>query len=400
MVAKVLFGRIVRLFLLYFIFGMFLCSCADLTVKNVHYEQFTGPNLAMKAKVKNKGSKQASASITSLSIRYNLTDPYIEKARIATPALDAGQEIEQYLWFFPSSELAKPGNCLYTNVCADAEGIVSELSEQNNCETISFMNRRYCRACDLCCSQTLPASFDWRNQGGDNWITTVKDQAQCGSCWAFAAVAVVEAMHNAQGPAVEISNLDLSEQNLVSCGGAGDCEGGFVTSALQYVMSNKIVGESAFPYQSQNCVNGDGDCFPVCSCSGNECARPCNCTFGSYHSRWKISGWHHVPVSSSTDPVSEIKRALLCRGPLAVCGTWSIDIQGNASGHCVLLVGWDNNAVPSFIQSLFGWSSGAWFFKNSWGTGWGGSGYGLVPFSGHTFSNIVNRAYYVENVNP
>jgi C1A family cysteine protease len=70
----------------------------------------------------------------------------------------------------------------------------------------------------------LPTHLDWRDHGG-NFVTSVKNQGGCGSCWAFAAVAVAESAllieHNTPGV-----DIDLSEQFLVSCAGAGTCLGG------------------------------------------------------------------------------------------------------------------------------------------------------------------------------
>ena len=72
----------------------------------------------------------------------------------------------------------------------------------------------------------LPASFDWRDHLDENWLTPIKDQGYCGSCWAFAPVAAAEAAHKIgyDNPDLE---LDLSEQYLVSdCNlAAGNCCG-------------------------------------------------------------------------------------------------------------------------------------------------------------------------------
>jgi len=52
-----------------------------------------------------------------------------------------------------------------------------------------------CGACDPCTMNPLPATFDWRSFRGKNWLNPVKDQAQCGGCWAFSAAGVVEARY-------------------------------------------------------------------------------------------------------------------------------------------------------------------------------------------------------------
>jgi len=104
----------------------------------------------------------------------------------------------------------------------------------------------------------LPAAFDWRNNGG-NWLTPVKDQGMCGSCWAFSTVGVAES-------ALEIAandpglTPDLSEQYMVAdCSVVGDyqnCCGGYTSHALQFIRDQGIPDEACMTY-----VDGDG-----CSC--------------------------------------------------------------------------------------------------------------------------------------
>lgn len=65
-------------------------------------------------------------------------------------------------------------------------------------------------------SASYPSSLDWRNKDGNDWISSIKDQGSCGSCWAFSSVAVVESRAK-----IELNkpsyNIDLSEQDVISC---------------------------------------------------------------------------------------------------------------------------------------------------------------------------------------
>ena len=89
--------------------------------------------------------------------------------------------------------------------------------------------------------------WDWRNRHGKNWMTSVKDQGYCGSCWAFAAVGTLEAYINLYYN--QQLNLDLSEQELVSCAVDNGCSGGNFAYAVEYIKEYGIMDEISFPYR-------------------------------------------------------------------------------------------------------------------------------------------------------
>jgi hypothetical protein len=202
------------------------------------------------------------------------------------------------------------------------------------------------------CIAPLPSSFSWQNYEGKNWLTPVKSQSGCGSCWAFSAVSVVEAMRNIEMGTLE--NLDLSEQYAVAtCGIGGNCGGGHPVSV--------------FNEMRDGCGITDENCFPYTATS-SACNR---CT--DWGSRlWKLNSWQAVG-----DTTDEIKRALICHGPLSFCSdTW---------GHCVTLVGYDD-------------STDEWIIKNSHGLGYGTNGYGRIPYTGHPYSDFREHVWYVQGI--
>jgi C1A family cysteine protease/predicted secreted protein len=224
-------------------------------------------------------------------------------------------------------------------------------------------------------SLQLAASFDWRNVNGQNYVSPVKNQGSCGSCWAFGTVAPLEAKLLISGGGL----ADLSEQYLVSCNNSGwSCSGGWW--AHDYHYNKKVSGEleagsvleSNFPYTASSSA--------------------CNPPHAHYQ---KIESWKYVGSSFGVPSVEAIKNAIATSGPVAaaVCvgsafssyhsGIFSTDEKNVCKtgqvNHAVVLVGWDD-------------ASDTWIMKNSWGTGWGESGYMRIKRS---VSNIGYAANYV-----
>src|SRR3989338_249600 len=142
------------------------------------------------------------------------------------------------------------------------------------------------------CSINFPDYFDWRNRHGQNWNTPIKDQAGCGSCWAFASIATLEGAINTYYN--QHLDLDLAEQDLVSCSGAGTCSGGYPYSALDYIKREGTPDESSFPYATQ-----DSDCQQKTNDWRNRA--------------WKITESYELP-----NHPEDIKSALIMKGPLAI----------------------------------------------------------------------------------
>jgi C1A family cysteine protease len=217
--------------------------------------------------------------------------------------------------------------------------------------------------------RALPSHTDWRDNGG-NYVTPVRDQKSCGSCWAFATTAALESVTlRALGtPGVD---LNLAEQILLSCSGAGNCQqGGSIGSASSYIKDTGLPLESCYGYTGAN-----GTCSSACS--------------DWEASSYKITNYSYVTSTSPT--VETLKNALYTYGPLVTTmqvysdfdsyesGIYSYVTGYKRGGHAILLVGYDD--------------AGQYFIcKNSWGTWWGESGYFKIAYS--QLNSIVNFGDY------
>jgi len=196
----------------------------------------------------------------------------------------------------------------------------------------------------------VPSTFDWRDKGA---VTAVKDQEQCGSCWAFSATENIESMWILAGKGTN-SSVDLAPQQIVDCDTVDEgCEGGDTITAFEYVMkAGGLESESDYPY------TGEGG----------------NCTFQKQDVVAQISSWHYATNNSNE---KMMQTNLLAWGPLSICvdaSQWQ-DYEGGVMSaeacdyqsldHCVQLVGY--NAAEASNQY--------WIVRNSWNTDWGIEGY-------------------------
>lgn len=217
---------------------------------------------------------------------------------------------------------------------------------------------------------TLPTDVDWRTQG---YVTPVKNQLKCGSCWSFSATGAVEGQHFRKTKQL----VSLSEQNLVDCSrkyGNNGCEGGLMDNAFTYIKENNgIDTEESYPYKGQN----DPECHFSASSVGAV-----------------VTGFVDIPSGDE----QKLMEALATIGPVSVaidagadtfmsykegvydepaCSSTNLD-------HGVLAVGYGTTSEGVDY----------WIVKNSWGESWGEKGYIRMSRNKSNQCGIATQASY------
>jgi len=215
---------------------------------------------------------------------------------------------------------------------------------------------------DFAAKADLPAAFDWRDLNG---CPAVRNQGNCGSCWAFSTVGGLEC----QILLLDLVEEDLSEQFLVSCDtNNSGCDGGWF--AHNYHITQGAVRESCFPYTA-----ADDPCIDTCP-------RP-----------YFAESWAYIGNSYSVPGVDAIKQAIHDHGPVCAAVAVSSSFQAYSGGiydandatainHAIMLVGWDD-------------ADGCWILRNSWGPGWGEDGYMRIAYGSNRVGYAANFVTYV-----
>jgi len=215
-----------------------------------------------------------------------------------------------------------------------------------------------------------PQTIDWRTKGV---VTRVKNQEQCGSCWAFSATETIESAWMLAKHIQNTTFKPLGPQQIVDCDDSDDgCNGGNPPTAYQYVITaGGQETETAYPYTGQ-----DG-----------------NCKFEKSKVEVSISDWKYA---CSEEDETTLKNNVATKGPLSICvdaANWQYYQGGVMTGwqcawinlldHCVQAVGYDMTASTPY-----------WLVRNSWSTDWGEQGYIRLQYGDNTWG-LTNEATYV-----
>jgi len=214
----------------------------------------------------------------------------------------------------------------------------------------------------------LAADVDWRTKG---YVTPIKDQGQCGSCWSFSAVGSAEGAHfKATGNLVS-----LSEQNLMDCStsyGNEGCNGGQMDAAFRYVIANKgIDTEASYPYKTAlgTCHYSAANIGATLKSYTNVAAQK----EAALQSAIQTVGPVSVAIDASRQSFQLYKSGVYYE---SACSATRLD-------HGVLAVGYGTDGTEDY-----------YIVKNSWGVKWGMDGYINMSRNKNNNCGIATSASY------
>lgn len=229
------------------------------------------------------------------------------------------------------------------------------------------------------CSESPLASRDWRDDGA---VTPVKDQGQCGSCWAFSTVESMESAALVQGLVDQDDPFIGAPQELVSCDNAGSdegCNGGLPENAFKYLQDTPLEPEADYPYRSGD-TKQDG-----------------SCKLEESEGVLEVTGTTQTGIMGVGE-TDEMKDYILNKGPMSIGVAANDEWQTYVGG----VLSFDecpddqpNHAVQVVALNTDDADEPYWVVRNSWATGWGEDGFIRLSYGENT-CNIAFMAMGVE----
>jgi cysteine peptidase B len=192
-------------------------------------------------------------------------------------------------------------------------------------------------------------SVDWRDKGA---VVPVKDQGDCGGCWAFASAATIESAWAIAGNKL----TSLSEQELLACADwfpCTGCGGGEMSCAFQYLTSDakgKMATEASYPYTA-GAAGKEGSCKKGTTAGATVTGQKDIPSNEGQMATW-VASHGPIAIGAHADPWKQYKK-----GILTSCGSGAVD-------HAIVIVGYGTEAGEDY-----------WLIRNSWGESFGESGY-------------------------
>lgn len=225
---------------------------------------------------------------------------------------------------------------------------------------------------DAVCSVSDTA-WSWKGS-----MAAPRTQGSCGSCWAFATLAVFEGAENIANGFDK--HLNFSEQHIVDCADdaygndLGSCRGGYTSAVFQYLERKGAALESEVPYLQKDA----------------KCSNP--------KIKHKLANWGYVDPDGMSPTTAQLKTALCKYGPVsssvfvsqafkAYAGGVFDEFENGQTNHAVVIAGWDDKR-------------GAWLVRNSWGEWWGEDGYVWVKYGSNSIGNNAVWAVVEPDVPP
>jgi len=215
-----------------------------------------------------------------------------------------------------------------------------------------------------------PESFDPREEYPNcKSVSMIRDQAWCGSCWAFGAVSSLSDRYCIK----EGKDVILSSEDMLACSGAGSCNGGSPYSAISYWVNTGLVTEECSPYSFESCdhhIPGSKNPCPSGYGPTPKCEKTCK--NGAKWEDDKHKGSNAYSIEGEKNIMAELAMNGPCEATIAVYEDFLVYTSGvyhHVSGslvgyHAIKLMGYGSAGDTKF-----------WLLANSWNEHWGEKGY-------------------------